>query len=107
MRTAIHFIVCFALLSPFAAQCLGQSAPLAPSPSSSNPPATPAPFPAASGQPLTREDAERLALANNPQVSISHLLALAQHQVVRESRSAELPTLTGSLTAQDANQASR
>jgi outer membrane protein len=38
---------------------------------------------------------------------VSHLLTLAQHQVVRESRSGELPQLTGSVTAQDANQASR
>jgi outer membrane protein len=48
-----------------------------------------------------------MALANNPRVSVSHLLTLAQHQVVRESRSGELPQLTGSVTAQDANQASR
>jgi outer membrane protein len=59
------------------------------------------------GRRLTRADAEHMALANNPQVSISHLLALAQHQVVRQARSGELPTLTGSLTAQDANDASR
>jgi outer membrane protein len=81
-------------------------------PSSSNPPLFPpspatSALPAAPGSPLTREDAERMALANNPRASISHLLALAQHQVVRQSRSAELPTLTASLTAQDANQASR
>ena len=62
---------------------------------------------AALGPRLTRADAERMALTNNPRVSVSHLLALAQHQVVRESRSAELPTLAGSLTAQDANDASR
>jgi outer membrane protein len=62
---------------------------------------------AAPGQRITRADAERIALTNNPRVSVSHLLALAQHQVVRESRSSELPTLTGSLTAQDANDASR
>jgi outer membrane protein len=61
----------------------------------------------APGPRLTRADAERMALTNNPRVSVSHLLALAQHQVVRESRSAELPTLAGSLTAQDANDASR
>jgi outer membrane protein len=87
----------------------------APSPavsSSSNLQAAPsAPItPAASSAPgprLTREDAERMALTNNPRVSISHLLALAQHQVVRESRAGELPTLTGSITAQDANNASR
>jgi outer membrane protein len=48
-----------------------------------------------------------MALANNPRLSVSHLLTLAQHQVVRESRSGELPQLTGSVTAQDANQASR
>jgi outer membrane protein len=77
--------------------------------SSSNPPAMQAAptTPPAPGPRLTREDAERMALTNNPRVSVSHLLALAQHQVVRESRSAELPTLTGSLTAQDANNASR
>src|SRR3981081_342893 len=59
-------------------------------PSSSNPaqvaPATATPAgPTAPLPPLTREDAERMALANNPRVSISHLHALAQHQVVRES----------------------
>jgi outer membrane protein len=61
----------------------------------------------AHGPPLTRENAERMALANNPRVSVSHLLTLAQHQVVREARSGELPQLIGSVTAQDANQASR
>jgi outer membrane protein len=70
-------------------------------------PATPVATPVAPGPRLTRADAERMALTNNPRVSVSHLLALAQHQVVRESRSAELPTLAGSLTAQDANDASR
>jgi outer membrane protein len=69
-----------------------------------SPPAT---TPAPPGPRLTRADAERMALTNNPRVSVSHLLALAQHQVVRESRSAELPTLAASLTAQDANDASR
>ena len=56
---------------------------------------------------LTREQAEETALRNNPRISVSHLIALAQHQVVRESRSAELPTLTGSLTAEAANDGSR
>jgi outer membrane protein len=59
------------------------------------------------GVSLTREQAEETALRNNPRISISHLIALAQHQVVRESRSAELPTLTGSLTAEAANDGSR
>jgi outer membrane protein len=57
--------------------------------------------------PLTREQAEQTALRNNPRISVSHLIALAQHQVVRQSRSAELPTLTGSLTAEAANDGSR
>ena len=60
-----------------------------------------------SQQKLTRDEAEKMALRNNPRVSISHLLALAQHQVVRESRSGELPQLNGSLTAEAANDASR
>ncbi len=52
-------------------------------------------------------DAEQLAIKCNPRVSVSHLLALAQHQVVRETRSADLPTATASLTAMDAENASR
>lgn len=56
---------------------------------------------------LTREQAEQLALRNNPRITVSHLLALAQHQVVRESRAGELPTLTGSVTAEAAENGSR
>ena len=56
---------------------------------------------------LTRRQAEQLALKNNPRVSVSRLLALAQHQVVREARSAELPTATGAITAEKALNASR
>jgi outer membrane protein len=58
-------------------------------------------------QRLTQADAEKLAIKNNPRVSVAHLLALAQHQVVRETRSAELPTGTASITAEDAENASR
>ncbi len=56
---------------------------------------------------LTRADAEQMAIKNNPRISVSRLLALAQHQVVRESRAAELPSSTASLTAVDAEDASR
>ncbi len=56
---------------------------------------------------LTRIQAEQLALKNNPRVSISQLLALAQHQVVRESRSGELPQVDGSITAEAADNGSR
>ena len=56
---------------------------------------------------LTRREAEQLALKNNPRISVSNLLALAQHQVVREAQSAELPTATGAITAEKAQDASR
>ncbi len=56
---------------------------------------------------LTRRGAEQLALANNPQVKVSQLLTELQGQVVRETRSGELPSVTGSLTAVEANEGSR
>ena len=56
---------------------------------------------------LTRREAEQMAIKNNPRVSVAHLLALAQHQVVRETRAAELPTGVGNMTAEDAENASR
>src|SRR5450631_1436126 len=68
--------------------------------------ATPA-QPAGSLPSLSRTLAEQTAIKNNPRISVAHLLALAQHQVVRESRAAELPTVTGSLTAVDAQDGSR
>jgi outer membrane protein len=56
---------------------------------------------------LTRKQAEQMALENNPRVRVSKLLALAQHQVVREARSAELPTANGAITAEKALDGSR
>lgn len=56
---------------------------------------------------LTCIQAEQMALRNNPQITASHLLALAQHQVVREARSAYLPDLTGAITAVKAESGSR
>ena len=56
---------------------------------------------------LTLSDAEKLAIKNNPQVSVARLLALAQHQVVRETMAAELPTGMASITADDAENGSR
>ena len=56
---------------------------------------------------LTRVQAEQLALKNNPQISVGRLVALAQHQVYREARSAELPNFNGAITAVDANEGSR
>lgn len=63
---------------------------------------------AASATPeLTRAEAEQMAIHNNPRITASKLLALAQHQVVRQARSAELPTATGSITAVDSEDGSR
>jgi outer membrane protein len=56
---------------------------------------------------LTLYDAEQLALRNNPQISVAKLLMLAQHQVAREVRSAELPSAAGNITAVDAHEGTR
>jgi outer membrane protein len=52
-------------------------------------------------------DAEAIALKNHPRVTTARLLALAQGQVTREVRSAELPTVTGNLTAVQAHDGGR
>ena len=56
---------------------------------------------------LTRTQAEQLAMKNNPRITAGRLLALAQHQVYRETRSALLPTFTGELTVSYTNEGSR
>ncbi|MGA9241014.1 MAG: TolC family protein [Silvibacterium sp.] len=56
---------------------------------------------------LSRAEAERLAILHNPRISVGRLLALAQHQVVREARSANLPLAMGSITASQAEDGSR
>lgn len=56
---------------------------------------------------LTLADAEKMAIKNNPRVSVARLLAMAQHQVMRETRSAELPTANAAITAVQAEDASR
>ena len=61
----------------------------------------------ARGKTLTRTDAEQMAIKNNPRVSVARLLALAQHQVERETRSGELPQVTGEVTAVEAEEATR
>jgi outer membrane protein len=56
---------------------------------------------------ITRTDAERLALKNNPRITASHLLALAAGQVTRETRSRELPQISAAITADKAEDGSR
>jgi outer membrane protein len=82
--------------------CILVCCALAQAQSTANPTAAPDALPR-----LTISDAERVALQNNPRISIARLAALAQAQVTREVRSAELPTATGNLTAVDAHANSR
>jgi outer membrane protein len=56
---------------------------------------------------LTRSQAEQMAIKSNPRVSVAKLIALAQHQVYRESRSAELPTASAAVTGVEAEEGSR
>ena len=56
---------------------------------------------------LTRSQAEQMAIKNNPQVTVARLVALAQHQVYRETRSSELPTANAAITGVEAEDASR
>ncbi len=56
---------------------------------------------------LTRQEAERIALANNPHIQINQLIAKVQHEAVRVRRADELPNLNGNITAVDANDGTR
>jgi outer membrane protein len=77
-------------------------------PSQTTPPAAPqAPSAPVTLMRLTRAQAEQLALKNNPRISVGKLLALAQHQVYRETRAAELPNFSGAITAVDAKEGTR
>jgi outer membrane protein len=58
-------------------------------------------------QKLSLKDAEELALRQNPQISVAHLLALASQQVTREVRSKLWPTTTADITGVDAQENSR
>ncbi len=58
-------------------------------------------------QRLTVQDAEALALKNNPQISVYHLIYLASNQATREAKSAYYPTIYGSFTAVGGQQGSR
>ena len=56
---------------------------------------------------LTLQQAEQFAIQNNPQIAVARLTALAEGQVTREVRSAELPMVTANLTAADVHAGSR
>jgi outer membrane protein len=120
----LHFAICAAVLAAMPAIAFAQkpSLPDAPtvqlaaslSPASAsttatdpqlqtNVPATAQP----AGTALTIAQAEQMAIRSNPNISVARLLALAQAQVTREVRSAEMPTATGNLTAVDSYENSR
>ena len=91
------------------AQMPGNPAPQVPSTLAAQQPVPPAPtmpsgtqvqVPTSGAvQHLTVQDAEALALKNNPQISVYRLLSLASQQITRQERSAYYPNIYGSLTA--------
>lgn len=56
---------------------------------------------------LTLKEAEAIAIKNNPQISVARLLALASHQVTRETKSNLWPQAVGNVTGVDAESGSR
>jgi outer membrane protein len=77
------------------------SSPVAPAPNPPTQGAEPA------GSPLSRRQAEALALKNNPQITIGRLRALEAGEMVREQRSALLPTAYLSLTGVESSSNAR
>ena len=63
--------------------------------------------PSTPGTPITRSEADTLALKNNPRITASQLLSRAAGQVTRETRAGELPQLYGAMTAEKAEDGSR
>jgi outer membrane protein len=114
MRTTLSF-ASVALLS--GRLLLAQSAlPVAPEPqllSSLQEPSPPAaaqttpPAPDTNLQTLTLAQAEQAAIHNNPRITVGKLEALAQHEMTRETRSAELPSATIAATGVQAEEGSR
>jgi outer membrane protein len=91
------------LMLAFAAENPGSSRSQAASPNRQQPLINPATATIS----ITRTDAERLALKNNPRITASQLLALASGQVTRETRSGLLPQISGAMTAEKAEDGSR
>jgi outer membrane protein len=121
---AIGYLGVFTVVVPLVA--LGQQAasitarenlPSAPAPSQTQAPTAPAmPSPPQQASPsaatanaptLSLQEAQALAVKNNPQISVAHLVALASHQVTREARSNLWPTATASVTGVDAESGTR
>jgi len=94
--------------SPQAQMPAPQATPTGQVPSSAgNVPQAPAQTSTGPVQRLTVQEAEVLALKNNPQISLYRLLSLASGQVTREQKAGFYPNFYGSLTAVGAHQGSR
>src|SRR5260370_36326256 len=65
------------------------------------------PVPSGTTSALTLQQAEAIALRNNPQITIGKLRSFVAQQFVREQRSALLPNAYLSLTAVDSNPGTR
>jgi outer membrane protein len=108
-KQVLLFIASLAMTTSLAAQT--------PPPSSQSRPADPGtaqtaqvPLPPAAIGPtqrLTVQDAEAIAVQNNPQISVAHLLALASQQITRETKSNYYPTVYGSFTGVEPQPGSR
>jgi len=61
----------------------------------------------AGGKPFTIQEAEAIALRNNPEITVGKLLALEAREFVRETRSAFYPQANLSVTAVTSNPGSR
>ncbi|MFI5096864.1 MAG: TolC family protein [Candidatus Acidiferrales bacterium] len=59
------------------------------------------------GKTLTLQEAEAIALQKNPQITVGKLRALQAHELVRETRSALLPTASLNLTGVESRAGSR
>ncbi len=95
MRAAMLFVLLLNLFS--ASTVVAQNAQPAPNAEQA----------AATAKTLTLAEAERLALKNNPNISVANLNAMISHQNIREQRSALLPTAFLSVTAVDSRPGSR
>lgn len=98
MRTAVP---CVVLLLGMLGAIIGNAA------AQQNPPYPSAGNAKTSARPLTVEEAEAIALRNNPQITVGKLEALQAEQYYRETRSALLPQVFANLTGVGANDGSR
>ena len=77
-----------------------QQAPASPAAPQNTPSIVPA-------QTLSLKDAEAIAIKNNPQISVSRLVALASQQATREAKSSFWPSAVADITGVDAQENSR